>query len=259
MSETKIHPTAVIDPGALIGEGCEIGPYCVVGAGVDLGPACRLEHHVSLAGPAQFGKENVFFPFSTLGQRTQDLKYAGEPTHLIVGDGNTFREFVTVHRSTTADSCTRIGDRGNFLAYVHIAHDCTVGDDVIFSNNGTLAGHVEVGDSAILGGLSAVHQFCRIGAHAMTGGCSKIVQDVPPYMLADGNPAKVRSYNKVGMERRGFPEQTMRAVREAYRIIYRLSLNLPQAIEAIRADLPELAEIEQIIAFISSSPRGIIR
>ncbi len=255
----KIHPTAVIAPGARLGEGCEIGPYCVIGAEVELGAGCRLQHHVSLAGPSRFGKENVFFPFSTLGQRTQDLKYDGEPTHLEVGDGNTFREFVTVHRGTTAETCTRLGNRGYFLAYVHVAHDCTVGDEVIFSNNATLAGHVEVGDFAVLGGLTAIHQFCRIGAHAMTGGCSKIVQDVPPFMLADGNPAKVRSYNKVGMERRGFSEQAMRAVREAYRIIYRLSLNLPQAIEQMRADLPELPEIEQILAFVSRSPRGIIR
>ena len=259
MNGEKIHPTAVIDPSARIGEGCEVGPYCVIGPDVELGEGCLLQHHVSLAGPAVFGKGNVFFPFSTLGQRTQDLKYAGEPTHLIVGDGNTFREFVTVHRGTAPGSATRLGNRGYFLAYVHVAHDCTVGDEVIFSNNGTLAGHVEVGDFAILGGLTAVHQFCRIGAHAMTGGCSKIVQDVPPYMLADGNPAKVRSYNKVGMERRGVDEKTMRAVREAYRIIYRLSYNLPQAIEAIRADLAELPEIGQILAFVSSSPRGIIR
>jgi UDP-N-acetylglucosamine acyltransferase len=259
VSGTTIHPTAVIDPGARIGAGCEIGPYCVIGPDVELGDGCCLQHHVSLCGPSRFGKENVFFPFSTLGQQTQDLKYANEPTHLVVGDGNTFREFVTVHRGTAPGSSTRIGNRGYFLAYVHVAHDCTVGDEVVFSNNGTLAGHVDVGDFAILGGLTAVHQYCRIGAHAMTGGCSKIVQDVPPYMLADGNPAKVRSYNKVGMERRGFDEQTMRAVREAYRIIYRLSYNLPQAIEAIRADLPELPEIEQIVAFVSSSPRGIIR
>lgn len=259
MNQSKIHPTAVIDPTARIGEGCDIGPYCVVGPDVELGAGCQLQHHVSLTGPAVFGKENIFFPFSTLGQKTQDLKYAGEPTHLSVGDGNTFREFVTVHRGTAPGSATRIGNRGYFLSYVHIAHDCIVGDEVIFSNNGTLAGHVEVGDFAIIGGLTAVHQFCRIGAHAMTGGCSKIVQDVPPFMLADGNPAKVRSYNKEGMKRRGFDDQTMRAVREAYRIIYRLSLNLPQAIEQMRADLPELPEVEQIIAFVSSSPRGIIR
>ena len=259
MSATKIHPTAVIDPGARIGEGCEIGPYCVIGADVELGAGCRLQHHVSLAGPAQFGKENVFFPFSTLGQRTQDLKYAEEPTHLIVGEGNTFREFVTVHRGTAPGSATRIGNRGYFLAYVHVAHDCSVGDEVIFSNNGTLAGHVEVGDFAILGGLTAVHQFCRIGAYALTGGCSKIVQDVPPFMIADGNPAKVRSYNKVGLERHGFSEVAQRQVKEAYRLIYRAALNLQQAVEEIRAAFPDSPEVARLLAFVTSSPRGIIK
>ena len=195
---TKIHPTAVIDAGAEIGDECEIGPYCVIGAGVVLGEGCWLQHHVSLSGPSRFGARNRIYAFASLGQQTQDLKYAGEPTHLEVGEGNCFREFTTVHRGTAPGSVTRIGSRGNFLAYTHVAHDCTVGDEVIFSNNGTLAGHVEVGDFAVIGGLTAVHQFCRIGAHALTGGCSKIVQDVPPYMIADGNPAKVRSYNKVG-------------------------------------------------------------
>jgi UDP-N-acetylglucosamine acyltransferase len=259
MNATHIHPTAVIDPGARIGAGCEVGPYCVVGAGVELGDGCWLQHHVSLEGPSVFGNANRFHSFCSLGQKTQDIKYAGEPTFLHVGDGNTFREFVTVHRGTAPGSTTRIGHRGLFLAYTHIAHDCTVGDDVIFSNNGTLAGHVEVGDFAVIGGLTAVHQFCRIGAHAMTGGCSKIVQDVPPYMLADGNPAKVRSHNKVGLERRGFSEANMRAIKEAYRIIYRSHLNVQQAVEQMRADLPELPEIEQIITFITTSPRGIIK
>jgi UDP-N-acetylglucosamine acyltransferase len=187
------------------------------------------------------------------------LKYVGEPTYLAVGDGNTFREFVTVHRGTAPGSITRVGSRGNFLAYAHIAHDCVVGDHVIFSNNGTLAGHVEVGDHAIIGGLTAVHQFCRIGAYALTGGCSKIVQDVPPFMIADGNPAKVRSYNKVGLERHGFSEDAQRQVKEAYRIIYRSALNLQQAIEQIRADLPETPELTRLLAFITSSPRGIIK
>jgi UDP-N-acetylglucosamine acyltransferase len=256
---SRIHPTAVVDPQAEIGADCEIGPYCVIGAGVRLGAGCRLEHHVSLHGPAEFGSGNRFLPFACLGQQTQDLKYAGEPTHLIVGNDNVFREFVTVHRGTTPESATRIGSGGNFLAYTHIAHDCTVGDSVIFSNNGTLAGHVEVGDHAIIGGLTAVHQFCRIGRHALTGGCSKIVQDVPPYMIADGNPAKVRSYNKVGLERHGFSEQAHRNVKVAYRLIYRSALNLQQAVEQIRSDLPETPEVQDILAFVTSSPRGIIK
>ncbi len=258
MSE-RIHSTAVIDPSAEIGADCEIGPYCVIGAGVRLGAGCRLAHHVSLHGPAAIGSGNQFFPFACLGQQTQDLKYVGEPTHLVVGDGNSFREFVTVHRGTAPDSVTRIGSGGNFLAYTHIAHDCIVGDSVIFSNNGTLAGHVEVGDHAVIGGLTAVHQFCRIGRHALTGGCSKIVQDVPPFMIADGNPAKVRSYNKVGLERHGFSEDAHRCVKEAYRLIYRSKLNLQQATEQIRSDLPETPEVQSILAFVTHSPRGIIK
>ena len=255
----KIHPTAVIDSDARIGESCEIGPYCVIGPDVELGADCWLQHHVSLSGPAKIGRGNRFFAFSSIGQQTQDLKYAGEPTYLAVGDENCFREFVTVHRGTAPGSITRIGSKGNFLAYSHIAHDCVVGDGVIFSNNGTLAGHVEVGDYAVIGGLTAIHQFCRIGRHALTGGCSKIVQDVPPYMIADGNPAKVRSYNKVGMERHGFSEEAMRCIKEAYRIIYRSSSNLQQAVEQIRSDLPEVPEIAHLIAFVTSSPRGIIK
>ena len=165
-------------------------------------------------------REQVFHAFSSIGQQTQDLKYAGEPTHLAVGDGNCFREFVTVHRGTAPGSITRIGSGGNFLAYSHIAHDCIVGDGVIFSNNGTLAGHVEVGDHAVIGGLTAVHQFCRIGGHAITGGCSKIVQDVPPFMIADGNPAMVRGINQVGMERAKFWGEATPAGREGFRRIY---------------------------------------
>jgi UDP-N-acetylglucosamine acyltransferase len=256
---TRIHPTAVIDPTAQIGEDCEIGPYCVIGPDVELGPGCWLQHHVSVSGPSKIGRGNRFFAFSSIGQQTQDLKYAGEPTCLSVGDGNTFREFVTVHRGTAKGSITRLGNGGSFLAYAHIAHDCIVGNDVIFSNNGTLAGHVEVGDHAIIGGLTAIHQFCRIGAYALTGGCSKIVQDVPPFMIADGNPAKVRSYNKVALERHGFSEKTHRAIKEAYRLIYRSALNLQQAVEQIRSDLPETPEVAQLVAFVTSSPRGIVK
>jgi UDP-N-acetylglucosamine acyltransferase len=259
VSASKIHPTAVIDASAQIGEGCEIGPYCVIGAGVELGADCWLQHHVSVSGPSRIGRGNRFFAFSSIGQQTQDLKYAGEPTHLVIGERNCFREFTTVHRGTAPGSVTRIGDGGNFLAYSHIAHDCIVGNGVIFSNNGTLAGHVEVGDHAVIGGLTAVHQFCRIGAYALTGGCSKIVQDVPPFMIADGNPAKVRSYNKVGIERHGFGEEAQRVIKEAYRLIYRSALNLQQAVEQIRADLPETPEVAQLVAFVTNSPRGIVK
>ncbi|MEI6872421.1 MAG: acyl-ACP--UDP-N-acetylglucosamine O-acyltransferase, partial [Verrucomicrobiota bacterium] len=168
----NIHPTAVIHSSAQIGQDCEIGPFCVIGENVSLGDGCWLQGHVTVMGPSVFGSGNRFFAYCSLGQQTQDLKYAGEPTFLEVGNDNTFREFVTVNRGTAPGAKTSIGSGGNFLAYSHIAHDCTVGDRVIFSNNGTIAGHVEVGDHAVIGGLTAVHQFCRIGAHAITGGCS---------------------------------------------------------------------------------------
>ncbi|MCX6977881.1 MAG: acyl-ACP--UDP-N-acetylglucosamine O-acyltransferase [Verrucomicrobia bacterium] len=256
---TQIHPTAVIHPSAQIGDDCEIGPYSIIGPNVTLGAGCWLQHHVSLHGPSVIGTRNQFYAFSSIGQKSQDLKYIAEPTYLEIGDSNCFREFVTVHRGTAPNSLTKIGNHGNFLAYSHIAHDCIVGDHVIFSNNGTLAGHVEVGHHAIIGGLTAIHQFCRIGDFALTGGCSKIVQDVPPFMIADGNPAKIRSYNKVGLERHGFTEEAQRQIKESYRIIYRSALNLQQAIEQIRATLPESPELTQILKFITQSPRGILK
>jgi len=167
----------------------------MIGPDVQLGDRCELISHVSLQGPSQIGSDNHFHPFCSIGGRTQDLKYAGEPTRLVIGDGNTFRESVTINRSTDATEPTTLGSHNHLLAYAHIAHNCTVGDHCIFSNNGTLAGHVIMEDYAIMGGLSAVHQFCRIGRHAMIGGCTKVVQDIPPYCVADGNPACVRSIN----------------------------------------------------------------
>ena len=259
MSEAQIHPTAIVDPRAKIGSGTIIGPYCIVAADVILGADCWLQHHITLAGPMTAGARNKFYAYCSIGQQTQDLKYGGEPTYLEIGDDNTFREFVTVNRSTTAEGKTRIGHRGNYLAYSHIGHDCQVGDAVVFSNNGTLAGHVRVGDHAIMGGLTAVHQFCRLGRFAITGGCSKIVQDVPPFMIADGNPAKVRGINIVGLERNGFAAETIKAIKEAFRLIYRSKFNTRQAVEAIQQELPASAEITQIIEFIQSSERGIIR
>ena len=207
----------------------------------------------------QDGARNRFHSFCSIGQQTQDLKYAGEPTYLEIGDDNCFREFVTVNRATAIGSVTRVGNRGNFLAYSHIAHDCVVEDDVIFSNNGTLAGHVRVEAHAIIGGLTAIHQFCRIGKHAITGGCSKIVQDVPPFMIADGNPAEVRGVNVIGLERRGVSAETIRALKEAYRILYRSKLNTKQAVEEMKKSFWDVAEARELIEFIEKSERGIIR
>jgi len=254
-----IHPTAIVDPAAEIASGARIGPYCVIGPQVVIGEDTELQHHVTVMGPTKIGRGNFFFAYTSIGQKTQDLKYAGEPTYLEVGDGNTFREFCTVNRGTLPGTKTIVGSGGNFLAYSHIAHDCVVGNDVIFSNNGTLAGHVQVGDYAVIGGLTAIHQFCRVGRHAITGGCSKIVQDVPPFFIADGNPAEVRGVNQVGLERAGFDAETIRALKEAYRILYRGKLNVKQSVEAIRKELPDLPEIAELCSFIESSERGIIR
>lgn len=254
-----IHPSAVIDPAAEIGEGCEIGPCCVIGPQVSLGKDCVLMGHVTLAGPAKIGEGNRFFPYCSIGQQTQDLKYEGEPTYLEIGDHNSFREFCTVNRGTLPKTRTVIGSHGNFLAYSHIAHDCVVGDHVIFSNNGTLAGHVTVEDFAIIGGLSGVHQFCRIGRHAILGGCTKIVQDVPPYFIADGNPAELRGVNQTGLERRNFSAEEIRLLREAYRLLCRTNLNVKQACEAIREQLPSNSHLEHLLSFIEASKRGIVR
>jgi UDP-N-acetylglucosamine acyltransferase len=254
-----IHPTAIIDPSAQIGADVHVGPYCIIGPGVTLGDGCWLQHHVTIMGPSKIGAGNKFYAYASIGQQTQDLKYAGEPTFLEMGDGNTFREFCTVNRGTLPGSKTVVGSRGNFLAYCHIAHDCIVGDDVIFSNNGTLAGHVTVEDHVIIGGLTAIHQFCRIGRHAITGGCSKIVQDVPPYMIADGNPAAVRSINQIGLERTGHTPEETKQIKEAFRIIYRSKLNLKQAIERISENLSHTPEVEYLLNFLGNSRRGVIR
>src|SRR5438309_986536 len=259
MSSAQIHQSAFVDPTAELAAETIVGPYCIVGADVALGESCWLKHHVTLCGPLWAGAKNKFYAYCSIGQQTQDLKYAGEPTYLEIGDENTFREFCTVNRSTKADGKTRVGNRGNFLAYSHVGHDCKVGDSVVFSNNGTLAGHVQVGDHAVMGGLTAVHQFCRLGRFAITGGCSKIVQDVPPFMIADGNPAEVRGVNVVGLERNGYSADAIKAIKEAFRLVYRSKYNTRQAIEAIQKELPATPEIAQIVEFIQTSERGIIR
>jgi len=253
MSDVEIHPTAIVDSGTEVGAGTIVGPYCVIGPDVVLGPNCWLQQHVTLCGPMRAGAGNKFYASCSIGQQTQDLKYQGEPTYLEIGDENTFREFVTISRSTTNKGKTRIGNRGTFLAY------CEVGDAVVFSNNGTLAGHVKVGDHAVIGGLTAVHQFCRIGRFAITGGCSKIVQDVPPFMIADGNPAEIRGINLIGLERKNFPPESVKLIKEAFRLIYRSKYNRRQAIEAMRKELPQTEEINELIQFIEQSERGIIR
>ena len=257
MADPKIHPTAIVDPSAEIGGDVEIGPYCVIPADVTIGDGCWLQNHVTVDGPTTIGKNNRFYAYGSIGQRTQDLKYEGEPTHLRIGDGNTFREFVTLNRATSPGDATVIGNHGNFLTYTHIGHDCIVGDHVIFSNNSTLGGHVVVEDRVILGGLTGIHQFCRIGAHAITGGMTKIVQDVPPFFIADGNPAKVRAVNLVGMQRNDFSEAAVRSAKTALRKLYREDLNVKDALAALADEADPEGIIERITAFVRASERGI--
>lgn len=254
---TQIHSTAVVDSSAKLGDGVVVGPYCVIGAHVQVGDGCYLHNHVTLAGPSEIGQDNEFYPYASIGHRSQDLKYDKEPTYLKIGDGNVFREFCTVNRGTSPGSKTVVGNHGNFLAYSHIAHDCVVGDHVIFSNNGTIAGHVIVEDYVIIGGLTAVHQFCRLGAHAITGGCTKIVQDVPPYMIADGNPAVVRAVNSTGLDRRGFSKELIQRIKQAHRALYREGLNHGKAVEKIRSWGDLEPELEHLAAFVESTQRGI--
>ena len=252
-----IHPTAVIHPRAQIGADCEIGPYCVIGENVVLGDKCRLHSHVVIDGLTTLGKGNEIFPFASIGLKTQDLKWKGGVTRTQIGDYNTFREYVTVHSATGDGETTVVGSHNHILAYGHLAHNVTLGDHIIMSNVGTLAGHVTVEDHAIIGGLAAVHQFCRIGRMACIGGCSKVVQDIVPYMLSDGNPAKTRTVNKVGLERNGISDKAQSALKTAYKILFREGLITTNALSRIESELPPLPEVTHLIEFIRNSTRGI--
>lgn len=251
-----VHRSAIVHPKAKVGAGCEIGPYCIVGEHVTLGAKCKLYSHVVIDGHTKVGKENEFFPFCSIGLKTQDLKWKGGITRTEIGDSNTFREYVTVHSATSDGEVTRVGSHNHILAYCHIAHNCVLGDNIIMSNAATLAGHVTVEDYARIS-ISAIHQFCRIGRMAMVGGCSKVVQDVPPYMLADGNPAETRTINKVAMERLGVSEKAQTELRNAYKILFREGLTVSNALAKIEKKLTPLPEIQHLIQFIRTSERGI--
>ena len=256
-----IHPTAIVSPLAKLGNQVRIGPYCVIGANVELGDECVLHSHVVLEGHSKFGRGNEFFPFAMIGGKSQDLKYLGEPTALEVGDHNVFRENTTVHRGTHESLPTRIGSHNLLLCYAHVAHDCQLGDHIILSNSVGLAGHIVVEDYAIISGFAAAHQFCRIGRHSIVGGLSKVVQDVPPFMIVDGNPASTRGVNIIGLQRRGVPDDDIRALKAAYKKLFlKKDGNLATSISSLKAshagDTPQVAHL---IHFIESSERGIVR
>ena len=253
----NIHPSAVVHPNAQIGDDCDIGPYCVLGRHVVLGAGCRLHSHAVIDGHTTLGRGNEVFPFAGIGLKTQDLKWKGGRTGTEIGDDNTFREHVTVHSATGDGESTKVGSGNHILACCHIAHNVTLGNHIIMSNVATLAGHVVVEDHAVIGGLAAVHQFCRVGKMAIIGGCSKVVQDVPPFMLADGNPAETRTINKVGLDRNGVSEEVQGALKQAYKILFREGLTIPNALAKIQAELAPSPELEHLVQFVRTSERGI--
>ncbi len=256
---SSIHPTALVDPKARVGTDCTIGPYCVVGPDVVLGDRCRLHSHVVVDGHTTLGTDNEVFPFACIGLRTQDLKWKGGVTHVRIGDHNVFREYVTIHSATSEGDATIVGSRNNLLAYVHLAHDVRLGSHVVMSNVATLAGHVTVDDHVVIGGLAAVHQFCRIGKHAMVGGCSKVVQDIAPFMMADGNPAETRFINKTGLERGGFGPEAISVLTKAYKLVFRTGLTTANAVARLQAELPDGPELRHLVAFIEAGGRGLAK
>lgn len=254
----RIHPTAIIEPGAQLGDEVEVGAHAFVGAGVTLGAGTRLHHHASVEGNTVLGAACEVFPYACIGGRTQDLKYKGGNPGLRIGDRNTFREYVTIHAATFDGDCTRIGSGNNLLASTHVAHDCVLGNNIVMSNGAVLAGHVTVEDHVVIGGYGGVHQFCRIGAHAMLSAMAKLVHDLPPFFIADGMPAEVRALNKVGLERHGYTPEQLDRVKQVYRILYRDGLNRTQALERLasheHAATPEFA---RVLAFAAKSERGL--
>jgi UDP-N-acetylglucosamine acyltransferase len=257
---TTVHPTAVVHPGAQIGEGVSIGAFTVVDAHVEIGAGTTVGHHCVLTGHTRIGRDNRIFHFVSLGEAPQDKKYGGEPTRLEIGDGNTIREFGTFNRGTVQDAgVTRLGSGNWIMAYVHLAHDCQIGDHTVFANNAQLAGHVHVGDHAILGGFTTVHQFCRIGAHAITGLSSVIVHDVPPYLTVAGNPSAPHGINSEGLRRRGFAPDAIDGLRRAYRTLYKSGLTLDQARAALAAEAAALPELQLWLDFLAVPGRGIVR
>ena len=255
----KIHPTAIIEPGAQLDDSVDVGAYSVVGPQVRIGPRTQVMQHVVLAGTTTIGAECTIFPFASLGQMTQDLKFKGGTPRVEIGDRNTIREYVTVNAATNDGDVTRIGSGCHIMAYVHIAHDCIIGNEVIIGNATTLAGHIVIEDHAGLSGLVGVHQFVRIGRLCYIGGCSKITQDLPPFMLADGNPLEVATINSVGLKRGGVSDEAQGLLKKAHRILYREKLSTRQALEKIEAELEPVPEIQQLVAFIKASTRGIAR
>ncbi len=257
---TKIHPTAIVESGAWLDEGVEVGPYSVIGAHVKIGRGSWIGPHVVLQGRTEIGSRNKFYQFVSVGEAPQDLKYKGEPTCLRIGDENVFREGVTVHLGTPGGKgITTLGDNNLLMAYSHVAHDCEIGSSVVLANSAALAGHVWMGDYAILGGLCGVHQFVRIGESALIGAGSMVAMDISPFMIAQGDRANLRGVNVIGLERRGFPSDAIEKIQWAYKLIFRSKLKLEEALVRVTQKMGETPEVARLVDFIRSSERGVCR
>jgi UDP-N-acetylglucosamine acyltransferase len=255
----QVHATAIVDKTVQLGAGVTVGPYSIIQGRVVIGDDTHIDSHVVIKDCTTIGARCRIFQFAVLGEIPQDLKFQGEESQLIIGDDNTIREFATMHRGTEGGGgVTVVGNHSLFMAYTHVAHDCRVGDGVIMSNAATLGGHITVEDHAIIGGLSAVHQFCRIGRHAFIGGCSAVHRDVPPYAMAVGNRAKLVGLNQVGLKRAGFPMATLHSLKRAYELLFLSDLNQKEALERIRREFPEVKEIQHLLKFLETSERGLL-
>jgi UDP-N-acetylglucosamine acyltransferase len=255
-----IHPTAIVDGRARLAADVEVGAYAIIGPDVEIGAGSVIGPHVVINGPTRLGKNNRIFQFASVGEACQDKKYKGEPTRLEMGDNNIIRECVTIHRGTVQDnSVTRIGSNNLLMAYVHVAHDCIVGNDNIFANNASIAGHVHLGSGVILGGMTGVHQFCHIGDFAMTAGCSLVLKDVPAYVTVGGNPAEAHGMNYEGMKRRGWDKTVINTLRRAYKTVYREGRTLDDALAVLEPQLAECAELAPFVASLKEATRGITR
>ena len=255
-----IHSTAIIDATAELDSGVEVGPYSIIGPRVRIGKNTRIGPHVVIDGWTEIGGECTIFQFASLGAVPQDLKYRGEESRVIIGSNNTIREFVTINRGTAqAGGETRVGSNNLLMAYCHVAHDCRIGSHVVLANAATLAGHIEMEDHAIVGGLAAVHQFVRLGSYCIIGGCSGVSQDIPPYMMANGQRAQLYGLNIEGLKRHRFPEDTVNNLKKAYRVIFRSGLTVEKALEQLESEIQNSAEVNHLITFIKASKRGIAR
>ena len=257
---TSIHPTAIVDPRARLGEGVRVGPYTVVDGDVEAGEGTTIGAHCVVTGHTRIGRDNRIFHFCSIGEATQDKKYRGEPTRLEIGDRNTIREYCSINRGTAQDrGATTVGNDNWIMAYCHIAHDCVVGDHTVFANNATLAGHVWIGDHTVLGGFTGVHQFVKVGAHVMAGVSSVVLQDIPPYVTVAGHPCAPHGINSEGLKRRGFTPEALSALKRAYKTLYKSGLTLADARAELERQAQSAPEVRAIVDFLAASTRGIVR